>query len=83
MEEVREYVKVKHVPKDERIFRLSKSFLYHEMRRGCALAGTKAIRIHGLRCSHASLLIELGYSVPARPGLVWSSRGFRSAVQPR
>lgn len=65
MEEVREYVKVKHVPKGERIFRLSKSFLYHEMRRGCALAGTKVIRIHDLRHSHVSLLIELGYSVPA------------------
>ena len=65
MEEVQEYVKVKHVPKGERIFRLSKSFLYHEMRRGCALAGTKVIRIHDLRHSHVSLLIELGYSVPA------------------
>lgn len=53
------------IPKGERIFRLSKSFLYHEMWRSCALAGTKVIRIHDLRHSHVSLLIELGYSVPA------------------
>lgn len=53
------------VDSGERIFRLSKSFLYHEMRRGCALAGAKVIRIHDLRHSHVSLLIEFGYSVPA------------------
>lgn len=65
MEEVKEHVGVNHIPSDERIFRLTKSFLYHEMRRGCALAGTKVIRIHDLRHSHVSLLIELGYSVSA------------------
>lgn len=65
MEEVKEHIGVNHIPSDERIFRLTKSFLYHEMRRGCALAGTKVIRIHDLRHSHVSLLIELGYSVSA------------------
>lgn len=65
MEEVKEHVGVNHITGDERIFRLTKSFLYHEMRRGCALAGTKVIRIHDLRHSHVSLLIELGYSVSA------------------
>lgn len=65
MDEIKEHVEVNHIPGDERIFRLTKSFLYHEMRRGCALAGTKVIRIHDLRHSHVSLLIELGYSVSA------------------
>lgn len=65
MKEVKEHVDVNHIPSGERIFRLTKSFLYHEMRRGCALAGTKVIRIHDLRHSHVSLLIELGYSVSA------------------
>ena len=65
MDEIKEHIEVNHIPSDERIFRLTKSFLYHEMRRGCALAGTKVIRIHDLRHSHVSLLIELGYSVSA------------------
>lgn len=65
MDEIKEHVEVNHIPSNERIFRMTKSFLYHEMRRGCALAGTKVIRIHNLRHSHVSLLIELGYSVSA------------------
>lgn len=32
------------------------------MRRGCQQSGIKRIRIHDLRHSHASLLIELGFS---------------------
>ena len=32
------------------------------MKRECAASGVKRIRIHDLRHSHASLLIELGYS---------------------
>ena len=32
------------------------------MERGCKLSGVKRIRVHDLRHSHASLLIELGYS---------------------
>ena len=34
----------------------------HEMERGCKISGVKRIRIHDLRHSHASLLIEMGYS---------------------
>ena len=33
-----------------------------EMVRGCKLSGVKKIRIHDLRHSHASLLIELGFA---------------------
>lgn len=39
-----------------------KSRLQKEMVRGCAASGVKQIRVHDLRHSHASLLIELGYS---------------------
>ena len=46
----------------ERLFDISKGFLYNEMERGCKLSGTKKIRVHDLRHSHASLLIELGFS---------------------
>ena len=47
------------------IFNFSKSFLRHEMDRGSKLSGVKRIRVHDLRHSHVSLLIELGYSAIA------------------
>lgn len=47
---------------DTRVFPLSKSFMYRFMVRGCERSGVKKIRVHDLRHSHASLLIELGYS---------------------
>ena len=50
---------------DDRIFTISKSYLHHEMDRGAKLAGVKRIRIHGLRHSHISLLINLGFSALA------------------
>ena len=50
------------IEKNERIFTISKSYLHHEMDRGAKLAGVKRIRIHGLRHSHISLLINLGFS---------------------
>ena len=40
----------------------SKSYLTHEMERGCELSGVKKIRIHDIRHSHASLLVEMGFS---------------------
>lgn len=65
MEEVLEHVKVNHIRRNQRIFTLTKSFLHHEMKRGSNASGVKAIRIHDLRHSHVSLLIELGYSAMA------------------
>ena len=44
------------------MFPYTKSFLYHEMGDGCKKAGVKRIRVHDLRHSHASLLVELGFS---------------------
>ena len=46
----------------DRIFLVTKSFLHHEMERGCKLSGVKKIRIHDLRHSHISHLIDLGFS---------------------
>ena len=45
---------------DERLFPVTKSFLSHEMIRGCKNTGVKKIRIHDIRHSHASLLINQG-----------------------
>jgi integrase len=46
----------------ERLFNVTKHYLKHEMDRGCKRSGVKKIRIHDLRHSHASLLIEMGFS---------------------
>ena len=47
---------------DDRLTNATKSFLAHEMERGCKQAGVKRIRIHDLRHSHVSLLVEKGFS---------------------
>lgn len=46
----------------ERLFPVTKYFLACEMKRGCKTSGVKRIRIHDLRHSHASFLIEKGFS---------------------
>ncbi len=40
---------------------ITKTFLEKEFQRGINASGVKKIRIHDLRHSHASLLIELGF----------------------
>lgn len=65
-EEMQDYLRMLYDQKsDERIFTISKSYLHHEMDRGAKLAGVKRIKIHGLRHSHISLLIHMGYSALA------------------
>ena len=46
---------------DDRLFPVSKSYLHHEMDRGVKESGVKRIRVHGLRHSHVSLLINMGF----------------------
>ena len=65
-EEIRQYIAaLKDVAETDRIFQFTKSYLHHEMRRGCAASGVKRIRIHGIRHSHISLLIDMGFSAVA------------------
>lgn len=47
---------------NERLFPITKHYLQHEMHRGVIKSGIKKIRVHDLRHSHASLLIEMGFS---------------------
>ena len=49
----------------DRMFMITKSYLHHEMDRGVKETGLKRIRIHDLRHSHISLLIEMGFSAVA------------------
>lgn len=53
------------VAPEERLFAVTKHFLAHEMERGCKASGVKRIRIHDIRHSHVSLLIEMGFSALA------------------
>lgn len=65
-EEMQEYISMFYEPsKDDRIFPISKSYLHHEMDRGSKLANVQRIRIHDLRHSHVSLLIEMGFTALA------------------
>ena len=65
-EEIRDYFKsIYKLQPHDRIFPLTKSYLHHEMNRGSKSAGVKRIRIHDLRHSHVSLLIEMGFSALA------------------
>ena len=65
-DEMQDYLKMLYEPKeDERIFTISKSYLHHEMNRGSKVSGVKRIRVHDLRHSHVSLLINMGFTVLA------------------
>lgn len=59
--ELQEYMDSRYMlAPNERLFPITKSFLSHEMERGCKKTGVKRIRIHDIRHSHASLLINQG-----------------------
>ncbi|WP_105203603.1 site-specific integrase [Neobittarella massiliensis] len=65
-EEIQQYLfGLKDIAEDERIFPFTKSFLHHEMQRGCTVSGVKKIKIHGIRHSHISLLIDMGCNAVA------------------
>ena len=65
-EELQDYIRSLYKIEDnDRIFPISKDYLHREMKRGCKESGAKRIRIHDLRHSHVSLLIEMGFSVVA------------------
>lgn len=60
-QELSDYIQSRYMPDaDERLFPVTKSYLSHEMIRGCKKTGVKKIRIHDIRHSHASLLINQG-----------------------
>ena len=65
-EEIRDYLSQLYGIKDtDRIFPLTKNTLHREMDKGAKAAGVKRIRIHDLRHSHISLLIDMGFSATA------------------
>ena len=60
---LREYIgKCYGLQPTDRLFPYTKSFLYREMEYACKTSGVKRIRVHDIRHSHASLLVEMGCS---------------------
>ena len=65
-DEMQDYIKSLYaVEPADRIFTVTKSYLHREMDRGAKVAGVKRIRIHDLRHSHISLLIDMGFTALA------------------
>lgn len=66
VEELDEYINTLYkIKPNERIFEFTKKYLHNEMTRGCKITGIDRIKLHSLRHSAISLLIELGFSAVA------------------
>lgn len=64
--EIREYLdSIYDLKEDNRLFPLAKSTLYRQMEKAHTELGLPRIRVHDLRHSHVSLLINMGYSAVA------------------
>lgn len=65
-DEMQEFIKTLYgIEPSDRIFTITKHYLHHEMDRGAKEAAIKRIRIHDIRHSHISLLIDMGFSAIA------------------
>lgn len=63
VDDIQDYKESLYDPQpSDRVIPVAKTFLEKEMQRGMKLSGMKKIHIHSLRHSHASLLIEMGFS---------------------
>ena len=66
VEEMKDYLKMCYDLKPtDRLFPVTKSYLYRKMDTACKKLGLKRIRVHDLRHSHVSLLIDMGYNAVA------------------
>ena len=65
-DEIQDYLKMLYdVGDNDRMFTVTKSYLHREMDSGAKEAGVKRIRIHDIRHSAVSLLIDMGFSATA------------------
>ena len=66
VEEIQDYLKQLYgIGKGDRMFTITKSGLHREMDRVAKAAGVQRIRIHDIRHSAVSLLIDMGFSATA------------------
>ena len=65
-DEIQDYIGMLYgAESDTRIFQMSKHSLKRAMEKACKTTGVKVIRVHDLRHSHVSLLIDMGFSALA------------------
>ena len=65
-DEMQDYLRQLYgIEPNDRMFTVTKSYLHREMNRGAKEAGVKRIRIHDIRHSAVSLLIDMGFSATA------------------
>ncbi|MGM9602558.1 MAG: tyrosine-type recombinase/integrase [Faecousia sp.] len=63
-EELRQYMDALYEPQPgDRLFPFTKSYFHQQMAKGCEASGIEKIRLHDLRHSHASLLINMGVPI--------------------
>ena len=63
-DEFREYCSHLYgIMKNERLFHFTKSHMEHCMAAGIEKSGVKRIRLHDLRHSHASMLVDMGVAL--------------------
>jgi len=60
------FLKIKYFSEDEQIFPKCKTYFNKEMQRGIKKSKVKKIKLHALRHSHISLLIEMGFTCRGR-----------------
>ena len=66
VEELGDYINMMYKPNPtDRLFPVTKSALTRRFKQGAKMAGLPECHVHSLRHAAASLLLELGYSIPA------------------
>lgn len=68
--EVTGYIDTKGIRKNGRLIPYTTDFLKYHLKTGCQKSGVKKIRIHDIRHSHVSLLIDQGFSAASIAGRV-------------
>lgn len=82
-EEMEAFLSLLDLDPDERIFPVTKYFLSHEMARGSKAAGIEPIRVHDLRHSHVSLLIDMEAHRPHGAHVGHDQAGLPLQARPR
>lgn len=62
LDEVDVYIRTGGIRPGHRLFERTHHYLLYKLKKGCADSGVRRIRIHDLRHSHVSLLINAGFS---------------------
>lgn len=62
LDEIHIYIRINGIRADHRLFERTRHYLFYKLQQGCKASGVHRIRIHDIRHSHVSLLINAGFS---------------------